>query len=60
MTVMQRDGKPVQLRTDAILVATGRKPSVMGIGLEAAGIEYDERTGVKVRLIKRRSGAAAS
>jgi pyruvate/2-oxoglutarate dehydrogenase complex dihydrolipoamide dehydrogenase (E3) component len=30
------------------LVATGRKPTVKGLGLEDAGIEYDERMGVKV------------
>ena len=48
VTVKQRDGKVMELRTDAILVATGRKPTVKGIGLEAAGIDYDERTGVKV------------
>ncbi len=44
----QRDGKFVELQTDAILVATGRKPTVTGIGLEAADIDYDERTGIKV------------
>jgi len=46
--VKQRDGKFVELQTDAILVATGRKPTVTGIGLEAADIDYDERTGIKV------------
>jgi pyruvate/2-oxoglutarate dehydrogenase complex dihydrolipoamide dehydrogenase (E3) component len=33
---------------DALLIAAGRKPAVRGLGLENAGIEYDERTGVKV------------
>jgi pyruvate/2-oxoglutarate dehydrogenase complex dihydrolipoamide dehydrogenase (E3) component len=33
---------------DALLVATGRKPNVVGLGLEEAGVEYDERMGVKV------------
>ena len=33
---------------DALLVATGRRPNVAGQGLEAAGVEYDLRTGVKV------------
>ena len=33
---------------DALLVATGRKPAVKGLGLASAGIEYDERLGVKV------------
>ena len=36
------------LEFDALLVATGRKPTVKGLGLEDAGIEYDERMGVKV------------
>ncbi len=36
------------LEFDALLVATGRKPNVTGLGLEEAGIEYDERMGVKV------------
>ncbi|MGD8272890.1 MAG: FAD-containing oxidoreductase [Desulfobacterales bacterium] len=36
------------LEFDALLVATGRKPTVKGLGLEDAGIEYDERAGVKV------------
>ncbi|MGD9071197.1 MAG: FAD-containing oxidoreductase [Desulfobacterales bacterium] len=37
-----------RLEFDALLVATGRKPNVSGIGLEEAGIEYDKRTGVTV------------
>ena len=36
-----------QLRVDAILVAAGRAPNVEGLGLEAAGIEFD-RHGVRV------------
>jgi len=36
------------LEFDALLVAAGRKPTVRGLGLEDAGIEYDERMGVKV------------
>ena len=33
---------------DELLVAAGRKPSVSGLGLENAGIEFDPRTGVAV------------
>jgi len=33
---------------DAILVSAGRQPNVEGLGLEAAGVEYDTKTGVKV------------
>ena len=36
------------LEFDALLVATGRKPAVRGLGLDAAGVEYDERMGVTV------------
>ena len=36
------------LEFDALLVAAGRKPTVHGLGLEEAGIEYDERMGVQV------------
>ncbi|MDH3669965.1 MAG: FAD-containing oxidoreductase [Gammaproteobacteria bacterium] len=37
-----------RLDFDALLLAAGRKPTVKGLGLEAAGVEYDERTGVTV------------
>ncbi len=33
---------------DALLVATGRKPSVTGLGLAAAGVNFDRRLGVAV------------
>jgi pyruvate/2-oxoglutarate dehydrogenase complex dihydrolipoamide dehydrogenase (E3) component len=33
---------------DAILVGAGRAPNVQGLNLEAVGVEYDERRGVKV------------
>jgi pyruvate/2-oxoglutarate dehydrogenase complex dihydrolipoamide dehydrogenase (E3) component len=36
------------LEFDALLVAAGRKPAVKGLGLEDAGIEFDERMGVNV------------
>jgi pyruvate/2-oxoglutarate dehydrogenase complex dihydrolipoamide dehydrogenase (E3) component len=37
-----------EMEFDALLVATGRKPAVKGLALEAAGVAYDERMGVKV------------
>ncbi|GAB6908336.1 mercuric reductase [Desulfosarcina cetonica] len=58
--VESRDGKPPvtvsvedshgerSLEFDALLIATGRKPNVTGFGREAAGIDYDERTGITV------------
>lgn len=36
------------LEVDHILVGVGRTPNVEGIGLEAAGVEYDVRKGVAV------------
>ena len=48
------DGKTVHLKAGGsvtathLLVALGRKPNVDGLGLEAAGVEYDEKTGVAV------------
>lgn len=42
------DGKQEELRVDAILIGVGRKPNVEGLNLEAAGVEYDARFGVKV------------
>ena len=33
---------------DALLVATGRSPNVAGLGLEAAGVQYSLKDGVKV------------
>jgi pyruvate/2-oxoglutarate dehydrogenase complex dihydrolipoamide dehydrogenase (E3) component len=41
------DAGPVRLPADSILVAVGRQANVEGLGLEQAGVEYDEK-GVKV------------
>ena len=40
---------------DAILTGTGRKPSVEGLGLEAAGVEHDREHGVHVNDFLRTS-----
>ncbi len=40
------DGREV--RVDAVLVGVGRAPNVSGLGLEAAGVEYDLKKGVFV------------
>ena len=44
------DGEEVvtEMVVDAVLVATGRRPNVSGMDLEAAGVEYDSRVGIKV------------
>ncbi|HET9581328.1 MAG TPA: FAD-containing oxidoreductase [Gemmatimonadota bacterium] len=38
----------VRVEADAILVATGRRPTVDGIGLDRAGIEHDLERGIRV------------
>jgi pyruvate/2-oxoglutarate dehydrogenase complex dihydrolipoamide dehydrogenase (E3) component len=40
--------RAMEVRADAILVGVGRAPNVQGLGLEAAGVAYDEKEGVKV------------
>lgn len=42
-----RNGQPLTVEGDAILVATGKRARVEGMGLEAAGVQYD-RSGIKV------------
>jgi dihydrolipoamide dehydrogenase len=44
LTVHYGDGETVQ--ADLMLVSVGRGPLVEGIGLEAAGVEYDRRAGI--------------
>ncbi len=41
-------GATRELSVDAILVGVGRAPNVEGLGLEQAGVRYDERNGVAV------------
>ncbi len=42
------DGTAREFPVDELLVAVGRAPNVEGLGLEAAGVEYDTRRGVVV------------
>ena len=37
-----------EIAFDEMLMAAGRVPTVDGLGLEAAGVDYDQRSGVKV------------
>ena len=43
----ERKGKETTVEADAVLVATGRAANTEGLGLEAAGVEFD-RFGIKV------------
>ncbi len=47
VTISQR-GQIVEIPCDAILVGAGRAPNVDNIGLEAAGVVFDKREGVRV------------
>src|SRR6185437_8187801 len=40
------DGTEGALEADLVLVATGRGPQVEGVGLEAAGVDFDARAGI--------------
>jgi pyruvate/2-oxoglutarate dehydrogenase complex dihydrolipoamide dehydrogenase (E3) component len=46
--VCETAGKEKIMEFDALLIATGRKPTVSGLGLDRAGVEYDARKGVTV------------
>ncbi len=41
-------GRIEEISVDELLVSVGRTPNVEGLGLEAAGVEFDARAGVKV------------
>lgn len=45
---VEQDGNTLELSVDEILVGIGRAPNVEGMNLEAAGIAYDSKQGVKV------------
>ena len=47
VVVFERNGAQQELEGDEILVAIGRTPNLDGLGLEAAGVEFD-RSGVTV------------
>jgi len=46
--VVKIDGHVHFAEFDAVLVATGRRPNVLNMGLETAGIKFDEKSGVEV------------
>ncbi|HVA40897.1 MAG TPA: mercuric reductase [Candidatus Binataceae bacterium] len=45
---LEHRGASREIEVDEILVTAGRAPNVEGIGLEAAGVEYDGKSGVGV------------
>jgi len=48
VTVTGPDGQEEKIECDKILVSIGRRPFTQGLGLEAAGVELDERGRVKI------------
>lgn len=48
VSVTTPDGKDDQITCDKVLMSIGRRPCTEGVGLEAAGVELDERGRVKV------------
>ncbi len=45
---VQQAGQEIELVGDQVLVGIGRTPNVAGMGLENAGIRFDERRGIEV------------
>ncbi|AJE03650.1 mercuric reductase [Geobacter pickeringii] len=50
---VEQDGRTLELSVDEILVGIGRAPNVEGLNLEAAGIVYDPKQGVRVNELLR-------
>lgn len=48
VVTLQRDNRSEFLTVDEILVAVGRTPNAQNLGLEKAGVQFDERKGIKV------------
>lgn len=48
ISVTDPDGKEQSIECDKILVSIGRRPLTSGVGLEAAGVELDDRGRVKI------------
>lgn len=47
MVCFDKKNKPQEVEADIVLVATGRKPNIDGLGLENTGINFDSK-GIKV------------
>jgi len=48
LTIRRPDGAAEEAVVDEVLLGVGRAPNVEGLGLEAAGVAFDPRTGVQV------------
>ncbi|WP_439630588.1 dihydrolipoyl dehydrogenase [Gemmata sp.] len=45
VTAQSKDGKALSFTGDRVLVAVGRRPYTAGLGLEAAGVKFDAKSG---------------
>lgn len=45
---IEQEGRELEIKGSHILIGMGRVPNVEGLGLEAAGVEFNPRTGVVV------------
>jgi len=45
VTAQAKDGKELTFTGDRVLVAAGRRPYTAGLGLDAAGVKYDAKSG---------------
>ncbi len=45
---LQKNGREEVITVDAVLVGAGRAPNVEGLNLEAVGVQYDKKKGVRV------------
>jgi len=43
-----KNGAPVDIEADCVLIAAGRRPNVEGMGLDIAGVSFNETDGVQV------------
>ena len=48
LSVTLKDGTETVIESEALLNATGRVPNVCNMGLEAVGVDYDNRQGVHI------------
>ena len=48
VTIIEREGVEFERVSDEVLIGIGRRPNVNDIGLQNVGVEFDERTGVRV------------
>lgn len=46
--IFEHKGKMMEIDADLALLAVGRKPHLEGLNIDASGVEYDMRTGIKV------------